>query len=168
MDYKFRAATEKDAFDLFGMSKICDIYDFMTYISEMNKKTPLAFGQLKARFGEPVYISDNLESQYEYHIIAEDENGTEYRFLTYSGPTGPSVSGKSRSKGALEAAEALAEFVRNAEAMDYTYEGYYMDGLCKIKMGVKDGTPYFEEEDLNLSETEFKELYNRLYGLEDC
>lgn len=52
--------------------------------------------------------------------------------------------------------------------MNYTYEGYYMDGLCKIKMGVKDGTPYFEEEDLNLSETEFNELYNRLYGLEDC
>lgn len=70
-------------------------------------------------------------------------------------------------KGALEAAEALAEFVRNAESVDYSYEGYYMDGPCMIKMGVKDGTPYYEEEEINLSETEFKELYNRLYGLED-
>ncbi len=167
MKYTFRTATEKDTIDLSGMSKICDIYDFFIYSNQISEKHSLALGQLMTRFGEPLYISENLEAQYEYHIIGTDENGKEYLFLVYSGPTGPSVGGKSGDKSACDAAEALAEYIRKADATDYTYEGYYMDGPCKVWMGVKDGNAYFKEEELHLSEEEFTALYKRLYGLEE-
>ena len=42
-----------------------------------------------------------------------------------------------------------------------------MDVPCKVKMGVKNGKPYTEEEILNLTDEEFEELYKRLYGLDE-
>ncbi len=54
MAYKFRTETEKT--NLTGTSKICIIYDFFTFSSQLNEKIPLTFGQLKFIFGEPLYI----------------------------------------------------------------------------------------------------------------
>ena len=36
--------------------------------------------------------------------------------------------------------------IQNADMADYHYEGYYLDTSSKIQMGIKDGTPYYEEE----------------------
>lgn len=162
MEYKFKKANEYDESKIIGTSKICDIYDFMENIDSFQDKQVLAFGQLKKAFGEPIYISENIEQQYEYQIIAEDENGKEIYFSVYSGPSGASIGGESSNQ---EAAMKLAEFIRLQDIVDYEYQGYYMDGPAVIKMGIRDGVSYYEEQELELSEEEFIDLYNRLYGL---
>ena len=39
-----------------------------------------------------------------------------------------------------------------AAPTDYDYSGFYTDGPCIIKSGVKDGQPYWNETELELSE----------------
>ena len=40
-----------------------------------------------------------------------------------------------------------------------------MDVPCKVREGVKDGVPYYQEEELHLTEEEFRALYEKVYGL---
>lgn len=51
----------------------------------------------------------------------------------------------------------MATYIREADVLDYEYEGYYLDGPNKIKMGIKNGKPYYEETEM--SEEEALELY---------
>ncbi len=156
MEYTFTKVNDEEK--IWGTSKICDIY---SYLEAENQA--LAYGQMLTLFGEPLYTTENLENQYSYVIEATDSTGNVLYLNAYSGPSGPSVGGPD---GAGDAANALAQYIKAAAPSDYEYEGYYMDVPCKVKMGVKDGKPYTEEEILNLSDEEFVELYNKLYGLE--
>jgi len=167
MTYKFRVATEEERKNSFGTSRICNIYDYVTYASQFEEKTALVFGQLKFLFGEPLYVSKDLEAQYGYYITAEDENGSEYLLTAYSGPSGPAIGGNAEDEKTCAAAEALAEYIGNAEASDYAYSGYYMDGPSLVKMGIKDGIPYYEEEELEPTEENFDKFYRMIQELDE-
>ncbi len=156
MEYTFAKINDEEK--IWGTSKICDIYEIFEY-----DKQPFAYGQMLTLFGEPLYTTENLENQYSYVIEATDSAGNVLYLSVYSGPSGPSIGG---SAGADDAAKALVQYIRAAAPSDYDYEGYYMDAPCKVKMGVKNGESYMEEEMLDLTDEEFVELYNKLYGLE--
>ena len=100
----------------------------------------LCLGQLKTLFGEPLYVKKNLEDQYAYCILAAGEDGKEIYLQVYSGPTGPAIGGEQDADSA-RAADALAELITSAKAADYDYEGYYMDGPCIVREGVRGGAP---------------------------
>ncbi len=153
MDYTFSKVNDEEK--IMGTSKICSIYELDQY-----EKIPLVYGKMLTLFGEPLYTTENLENQYSYVISATDKDGNVTYLNVYSGPSGPSVGGV---EGSEDAAQALVQYILSAEASDYEYEGYYMDVPCKVKMGVKNGVPYEEEEILNLTDEEFGELSDRLY-----
>lgn len=121
----------------------------------------LCLGQLKTLFGEPLYISMDLEDQYAYCIMAVDKEGKEIYLQAYSGPTGAAIGGE-QDADSRAAADELAGLIVNAQPSDYDYEGYYMDGLCSVKMGVRNGEPYIEEG--SLSEEEMIELCKEELG----
>lgn len=107
----------------------------------------LCLGQLMALFGEPLYMTEDLENQYSYCILAEDGNGVKVYLEVYSGPSGPAIGGKETKEG-REAADELATLIIGAKAKDYDWKGVYADGPCEIKMGVRNGKPYCEEREL--------------------
>ncbi len=123
----------------------------------------LCLGQLKTLFGEPLYVTKNLEDQYAYCILAAGEDGKEIYLQVYSGPTGPAIGGEQDADSA-RAADALAELITSAKAADYDYEGYYMDGPCIVREGVRGGEPYIEEEELDASGEEFAKICEEIYG----
>ena len=166
MNYQFEAVKDETEIAKWELgSKICDIYDFSQFISELEEKHILAFGQLKNRFGEPYYITENLENQYQYYILATDQEGKKFFLNAYSGPSGPSIGGNTSDQEVVGAANALAAYIRESDADDYDYTGYYLDAMTKINCGIKDGVVYNSEEELDLSEDELKDLFNRVYDL---
>ena len=81
--------------------------------------------------------------------------------MAYSGATGPAICG---TEDDVKAAKELVKLIRRTKPKDYDYEGYYLDGPCKEYMGVKNGRPYAREEELNLTNEEFNELWERICG----
>ena len=157
MAYTFRAQTSEEQKAHAGGSKICDIYDIFTYRTEFEEKTALAYGQLKALFGEPTHSSKSFEALYEYEICAESDNGEAVYLCAYCGATGPSIGGVP-SVHSEEAAKELVEIIQSAQAVDYEITCYYLDGPTKITQGVKDGKAYMQEEDADPSDPELAEL----------
>lgn len=123
----------------------------------------LCLGQLKTLFGEPLYMTKNLEDQYAYCILAAGEDGREIYLQVYSGPSGPSIGGN-QDPDSAQAADELAKLIVSAKAADYDYEGYYMDGPSVVREGVRGGEPYMEEEELDVSEDEFARICEEIYG----
>lgn len=56
----------------------------------------------------------------------------------------------------------MVDYIWQAEPVDYAIKAYYLDGQTALSFGIKDGVPYYNETELNLSEKEFRELYERL------
>lgn len=120
----------------------------------------LTYGRLRTLFGPPAYETRDLENQYQFNLEARGENG-EIRYLyAYSGPTGPAVGGGGEDLDRL-AADQLAELIQSVEPSDYDYTGYYLDGPCKVRMGVKGGQAFFEEREL--TEEELAAAADELY-----
>lgn len=142
--FEFKAQ-DKETLDknLIGTSKIRNIVE-LSPTSWMN--TILCLGQLKTLFGEPLYITEDMEDQYAYCILAQKEDGKEVYLHVYSGPSGPAIGGRHDSDS-HEAADELAGLITGAGASDYEYEGVYWDGPCIVSEGVRDGAPYYEEEE---------------------
>lgn len=159
MEYKFRVQTEEEQKGFHGGAHICAIYDFFKYAKEMGSKIPLAFGQLKARFGEPSYLTKNFENMYSYNLCAEAENGEKFYLYAYCGPTGPAIGGNSGDESTEKAARALADYIIEADPVDYEIEAYYLDGPCRLVQGVKDGVPYSTEEEIEFDDPALAELY---------
>lgn len=117
-------------------------------LSALNEEAfALTYGRLLTLFGPPAYEGSDMENQYRFDIEARDEQGNVRFLYAYSGPSGPAVGGGQEKLDRL-AADQLAELVQSAEPSDYEYAGYYLDGPCKICMGVKGGKAYFEESEL--------------------
>ena len=148
--FEFKAQ-DKETYDriLIGTSKIRNI------VGLLGNDDVLCFGQLKTLFGEPLYITEDMEDQYSYCILAVSKEGKEVYLHVYNGPSGPAIGGKHDSDS-LAAADELAELITSAEASDYEYEGVYWDGPCIVRQGVRNGVPYNEEEELT------EENYNKL------
>lgn len=149
MAYIFSKVNDEEK--IWGTSKICNVYGFDQY-----EKNPLVFGKMLTLFGDPLYTTNNLENQYSYVISAADGAGHVIYLSVYSGPSGPSIGG---DKGSEKAAEELVHYILQAKTSDYEYEGYYMDAPCKVKIGVKNGVPYQEEEMLDLTDEEFERIF---------
>ena len=161
--YQFRLETDQEKIDgVFGSSNICHIIE--GFSSDYMEQTTLVYGRLRSLFGEPSYETNDLENQYCYYITATSEDGTERLIYAYSASSGPAVGGKHDEMSA-EAAKQLVQYILQAEPADYDYEGYYLDGPSKVHMWVEDGVPYVEEEELNLSDEEFGELFRQVKGL---
>lgn len=167
MKYEFQVVKDEEIINNFYSSRICGVYDYGMYSGEMGNQEILAFGQLKTLFGEPLYITENLENQYEYCLMATGPEGEQILLSAYGGAGGAAIGGDAQDWRARDAAEELAARIRGARASDYDYVGYYLDAPAKVWQGVKNGVPYHRAEMLDhLSEEEFTELCNRLYGLE--
>lgn len=159
MSYTFQSTENTEG--LAGSSKICSIIDgFMDY----EKNFPLAYGKIQALFGQPFYETENLEDLFSYNILAKSEDGEEVYLNIYCAGSGPSIGGK-RGEASEKAAKALVDYIWQADPVDYDYKGYYMDGPTALELGIKNGVPYFNEVELELSDEEFERLYAKLYGL---
>lgn len=120
----------------------------------------VAYGKLRALFGEPTCETENLEEQYFFCLTGTDEKGNVVSLYAYSGASGPAIGGLQDAASAA-AAEQLVNMIREAAPVDYSYTGYYLDGPSRVVMGVKEGSPYMEEEEL--SEQEFEEVCKKLF-----
>lgn len=156
VEYTFTKVDDEEK--IWGTFRLCAVYEYFEY-----EKIPLAYGQLLALFGEPLYVTENLENQYQYVISAADSEGNITYLSAYGGPSGPAIGG---TEDGRKAAEALRRYICSAKAADYDYEGYYMDIPCRVEMGVKDGVPYSREEILELTDAEYIELSERVYGID--
>lgn len=146
--YKFENTEVSNEFFL-SSSQICNV--MFGFGEDYSKNCVVFLGQLMRLFGNPRYISKNVEEQYSYYIKATDENGDSVILEVYSGPSGPAVGGKQDSASEA-AADELIEYVLQAKPVDYEYEGYYEDGPCKINQGIKNGEPYYEEKEVSYEE----------------
>lgn len=96
-----------------------------------------------------------------YYISATSEEGEEICLDIYCAGSGPAVGGVQDEKS-RKAAKALVDYVWQAEPVNYTHKAYYLDGPTVLEFGIKNGSPFYNETELSLSEKEFTELYTRL------
>jgi len=159
MSYTFQSVGEIGKLPV--SSNLCNlITDFNDY--EIN--FPLVYGKIRALFGQPIYETENLEDLFFYCVSATSEDGKVVYLYVYCAGSGPAIGGV-HNEASTKAAKALVDYIWRAQPVDYAYKGYYMDGPTVLELGIKNGVPYYEEAELELSEEEFKELYARLYGL---
>lgn len=106
----------------------------------------IAYGRLRALFGEPNYETQNSEDAYSYILFVEPESSKKIYLEVYEGSSGPAIGGLNNAES-LQAAETLKKLIEESEEVaDYQYEGYYQDLDLKINMGIKNGVPYYNEE----------------------
>ena len=125
----------------------------LTSIPESNGKllnldleSVIAYGRLRALFGEPNYETQNSEDAYSYILFVEPESSEKIYLEVYEGSSGPAIGGLNNAES-LQAAETLKKLIEESEEVaDYRYEGYYQDLDLKISMGIKNGVPYYNEE----------------------
>ena len=138
------------------------LYNFIEDFSDYGNQFSLICGKIKALFDQPIYETKNLENLFSYRILATSEEAEEVYLDIYCAGSGLAVGGISDEKS-RKAAKALVDYVRQAKAIDYAYKAYNLDGPPALEFGIKDGTPYYNETELSLSEKEFKELFFNMY-----
>ena len=111
------------------------------------KDKALIRGQLQTLFGKPLYTGPDVENQYGYVVIMENDEGAQYALHVYSAKFGPSIGGNSDVEGIEDATQELKQYISKAVPSDYQYEGIYKDKL-RIIMGVKNGDPYYSSIDI--------------------
>ena len=125
-----------------GSEKIRNIYD-----DEKAEYHSLFIGQVLNLFGEPDYTTQNNEDLYSKAVCAEDKEGNVIYFEVYYGPSGPAIGGADRHDEVIrKAADELAEVIMAAEPKDFEYKSVYGDLGITVRMGVKDGKPYYESD----------------------
>ena len=147
--YQFKTESTMDKLIHLGSSKICNISNDFSL-----KQDALFYGKLRRLFGEPIYETKNLEEKYAYCITTTAEDGKEIVLEVYSGSSGPAIGGL-QDQESKTAANQLKETIQKAAPADYDYIGFYYDGPSKVHMGVKNGVPFGEEEELEWEELEW-------------
>ena len=147
--YKFENANATIEYYM-PSSNICSIYELD---ENSEKNCVMVLGQLKYLFGQPRYITNNLENQFSYIIKAIDENGDCLLLEVYCGSSGPAIGGLHDSISHL-AAQELAMYIRQSPTEDYDYEGYYLDTMSKVHYSVQKGVPSWEETEISTKEFE--------------
>ncbi|WP_270487677.1 hypothetical protein [Clostridium fessum] len=148
--YKFENANATIEYYM-PSSNICSIYEFD---ENFEKNYVMALGQLKYLFGKPRYITNNLENQFSYIIKAINEENGDYLFLeVYCASSGPAIGGLNDSNSHL-AAQELAMYIRQSPAVDYDYEGYYLDTMSKVHHSIQNGVPSWKETEISTKEFE--------------
>ena len=103
-------------------------------------------GQAIALFGQPDQFTDDYEDIFSMVVSAEREGCEPVYLEIYQGPSGPAIGGDCHSIEANAAAKELAQLLLAAKPADYDWEGDYADIPVHIKMGVKNGVPYHEDD----------------------
>ena len=145
----FNVSEEENAMTISDFQKDTSL----TSIPESNGKllnldleSVIAYGRLRALFGEPNYETQNSEDAYSYILFVEPESSEKIYLEVYEGSSGPAIGGLNNAES-LQAAETLKKLIEESEEVaDYQYEGYYQDLDLKISMGIKNGVPYYNEE----------------------
>ncbi len=139
--YTFKSC-DKELLKL-GSSLIRNVYE-----DEEAEYHSLFIGQVLSRFGEPDYVSEDNETLFSKAVSATDESGNEIIFEVYYGPSGPAIGADpyGREAEVNAAADRLAEYIMSAEPKDFEYVSVYGDLDITVKMGVKDGKPYYISE----------------------
>lgn len=125
-------------------------YGFLNLYSEDTAdKHSLYIGQVIARFGKPAYWTHDYEDLFSQTVVARDKTGKEWYLEAYYGPSGPAITGFSEEEGDLDeeyqaVIEELAWYIMDAKPADFEWQSSYGDVSVKLKMGVKDGKPYYE------------------------
>ena len=115
-------------------------------LTNLDLEPVIAYGRLRALFGEPNYETQNSEDAYSYILFVEPESSEKIYLEVYEGSSGPAIGGLNNAES-LQAAETLKKLIEESEEVaDYQYEGYYQDLDLKISMGIKNGVPYYNEE----------------------
>lgn len=141
--YQFKAV---DDLKKMSGSKIINIID--GFPSDYKEQTVLIYGKLKTLFGDPLYEEEDVENQYAYVVVTTTEDGREIFLNVYNGSSGPAIGGE-QDEESRKAAYQLIELIQQAVPADYDYVGYFMDGPSQIREGIKNGVPYYEEEELD-------------------
>lgn len=128
-------------------------YGFRNLYSDgTGDKHSLYIGQVISLFGEPKHHSDDNEDLFSQAVAATDKDGNVFYLEAYYGPSGPAITGfadKDNGYGEEEyqkAIDELAEYIMDAEPADFEWESVYGDTGVSLKMGVKDGEPYYRTE----------------------
>lgn len=121
-------------------SKICNVYEM-----ETERESSMFLGQVKTLFGEPDYITEDYEEMFSCAVAAKDQDGNILYLEIYNGASGAAIGG-ANDEVSEKAANELIRLIINAEPTDYDWEGVYSDIPVNIKMGVKNGKPYYEEK----------------------
>ena len=151
--YKFENANATIEYYM-PSSNICSIYEFD---ENFEKNCVMVLGQLKYLFGQPRYITNNLENQFSYIIKAIDENEDYLLLEVYCASCGSAIGGLN-DKNSHFAAQELTTYIRQAPVADYDYKGYYLDTMSKVHYSVQNGVPSWEETEISEKEIEdFKE-----------
>lgn len=162
-EFKYQFKTVSDQKKI-GGSNIINIIE--GFPPDYIEQAVLIYGKLKTLFGEPLYEEKDLENQYTYGVVTTTEDGREIFLHAYNGPSGPAIGGQQDAES-REAAYQLSELIQQAAPTDYDYVGYYLDGPVRIREGIKNGVPYFEEIPLDdLSEEEMDKIFREVRGQE--
>lgn len=141
-------------------SKLMNIID--VFDGDYMLRCAVLKGQLLTLFGDPLYESPDLEQQYTYAIQCADDAGDIVYLSVYSGASGPAIGAHGDSPDIAQAALALVDVIMETTPMDYDYEGYYPDGPSRIAMGIRDGEPYYHEEEITDDEA-LERMFTLLY-----
>ena len=114
------------------------------YSGETALKHSLFMGQAITLFGQPDFVQPDYEAMFSTMVSAEDKDGNILYLEVYHGPSGPAIGGNDDEQS-KRAADELASLIENAEPTDYDWEGVYEDFEITIKMGVRNGVPYYED-----------------------
>ena len=136
--YKFKKANENNK--MMGNGKLAGMYEY-----DDSPAHSLFIGQVITCFGEPDYVTENNEDLCSWSVVASDEAGEEINLEIYYGPSGPAIGGPDGAK-AKSAADELVKIIKEAKPSEFHYESIYEDMGVKVKMGVKNGVPYYDSE----------------------
>ena len=115
-------------------------------LTNLDLEPVIAYGRLRALFGEPNYETQNFWRRLLLYSICWVGVFWKNFLEVYEGSSGPAIGGLNNAES-LQAAETLKKLIEESEEVaDYQYEGYYLDLDSKITMGIKDGVPYYNEE----------------------
>ena len=157
--YQFKAVNDQEKV---SGSNILNIID--GFPSDYSEQTVLIYGKLKTLFGDPLYEEKDIGNQYTDGVVTTTEDGREIILHAYRGSSGAAIGGQ-QDEESRKAADQLLEMIQQAAPTDYDYVGYYLDGPCRIREGIKNGVPYFEEESLDdLSEEEMDKVFREIKG----
>lgn len=113
------------------------------YEMESSETHSLFCGQVLALFGEPDYITKNNENLFSLAVCGKRGDGETVFLEIYYGPSGPAISGGTEWADKT-AAFQLSELIMKTAPIDYEWSSIYQDIPVKVKMGVKNGVPYYK------------------------
>lgn len=113
------------------------------YEMESAEKHSLFYGQVLTLFGDADYMTKNNEDMFSCAVCGKQEDGREVYLEIYYGPSGPAIGGGNEWCDKI-AAYQLSELIISADPTDYEWSSIYRDIPAKVKMGVKNGEPYYD------------------------